>query len=58
MLPQAGHMSDRVSCGAPSGVRKRWRHSLHSYSLLPGTWYSLQEPRFYSYPLSTLLYVG
>ena len=36
MLPHAGHMSVRVSRGAPSGVRKRWRHSPHWYSLLPG----------------------
>lgn len=35
MLPQAGHMSVLTSSGAPSGVRKRWRHWPHWYSLLP-----------------------
>ena len=51
MLPQAGHISDRVSRGAPSGVRKRWRHSPHSYSLLPGiVVLPSSKPRLYSYP--------
>ena len=43
MLPHAGHISGRVSCGAPSGARKLWRHSPHSYSCCQASWYSLQE---------------
>ena len=58
MLPHAGHMSSRASRGAPSGVRKRWRHSPHWYSLLPGTWYSLQEATMHTYPKSALLSSG